>query len=150
MRALPFYVPHYSSTDTHDTHDITDAARDFIADRWQTPADIAWRQLQDLHKSQPVNYLRAYHFNGQLIHPDDYELVLKGAVVLMEFSMARRSTILSLRPCTGTGLPEVFPKRVPAVRVRCPDSDTVPKPHPLTAVRGYARVTGSQVKGPPR
>jgi hypothetical protein len=49
-------------------------------------------------------------------------------------------SVLRVRPYTGTGLPEVYPKRVPRVRVRCPDSDTVHIPHPLPAVHGYARV----------
>jgi hypothetical protein len=45
---------------------------------------------------------------------------------------------------TGKGLPAVFPKRVPRVRVRFPDLDTVPKPHPSSAVCGYAQVEPGQ------
>jgi hypothetical protein len=35
---------------------------------------------------------------------------------------------------TGTGLPAVFPKRVPRVRVRLPDLDTAPQPQPVPTV----------------
>ena len=60
------------------------------------------------------------------------------------FQIRLTTPIKFLGNSTGVGLPAVFPKWVARVQVRFPDWDTVPKPHPFSAVCGDRRVQPGQ------
>jgi hypothetical protein len=64
---------------------MTASNPDFTISGWPVESEAAREALHRMVHTHRVNPLPAYHINREIIHPVDYTMSLKGAVVGIEF-----------------------------------------------------------------
>jgi hypothetical protein len=96
--SIKFY--HKQVDQTHITHpsgeegmsllELTAKQIDHTISGWSVPSNAARTALARMLDAENDNLLPAYHINGDLVHPNDYTMTLKGAVVAVDFILRRR------------------------------------------------------------